>query len=211
MSQRRMTPVDDGGAVILYRTDSSEVYISASYKKNQKGKYSLHKFIVRSILVKQFDVTTWDTSNTLPKVQTIQQTSLDDLNEGEKAIAQALRSYLVSSIGLKPTSKTSKHSISFYMIVRSREDPALISKFSLFRWTEKDINTIKSLLKRNSIGNDNFDKYLSALSSESSNLNHRLPGGVINKGSEEWRTSDNKLQSRVQLPGNPYKGGTKDD
>lgn len=209
MSRRRMTPVDDGGAVILYRTDSSEVYISASYNKNQRGKYSLHKFLVRSILVKQFGVTTWDTSNTLPKVQTIKQTSLDDLNDEDRALAHALKSYLVSSIGLKPTSRTSKHSISFYMIIRSREDPALISKFNLFRWTEKDINTIKSLLKRNSIGYDNFGKYLCALSSESTNiLNHRLLGGVINKSSEELRTSDN-INKPGMVARNPYKGGTK--
>lgn len=191
MSQRKLSPVDDGVLVSLFQTMDIEVYIYASYKKKQKKKYSLHQFLVRTLLSKQFGVNSSITRNTLPKVQTIKQASLNNLNDEEIALALAIKSYLVGQLGLKPATRVSKHSILFEMIIKSREDPFLISKFTILQWTEKDINAFKHQIKMKAIGNNNFDDFLRALlSQDSSNQYIRLLSGLINKSSEDSATSD---------------------
>lgn len=191
MSQRKLSPVDDGVLVSLFQTMDIEVYIYASYRKKQKRKYSLHQFLVRTLLSKQFGVNSSITRNTLPKVQTIKQASLNNLNDEEIALALAIKSYLVGQLDLKPATRVSKHSILFEMIIKSREDPFLISKFTILQWTEKDINAFKHQIKANAIGNNNFDDFLRALlSQDSSNQYIRLLSGLINKSSEDSATSD---------------------
>lgn len=191
MSLRKITPVDDGAVIYLFQTTNTDVYISASYKKKQKKKFSLHKLLVGALLVKQFGVTTSVTTDTLPQVKTIKQTNLNSLNDDEIALALAIKSYLVGSLDLEPSTRVSKHSITFEMIIRSREDPSLISKFTLLQWTERDINTYKYYLKRNAIGNNNFNSFFNALLSQDSNsLYIRLLSGLINKSSEESAASD---------------------
>lgn len=191
MSQRKLSPVDDGVLVSLFQTKEIEVYIFASYKKKQKKRYSLHQFLVRTLLSKQFGVNSSITRNTLPQVQTIKQANLNNLNNEEIALALAIKSYLVGQLDLKPATKVSKHSIVFEMIVKSREDPFLISKFTILQWTEKDINAFKHKMNTNAIGNNNFDGFLRALlSQDSSNQYIRLLSGLINKSSEDSATSD---------------------
>lgn len=192
MSLRKISPVDDGVALLLFQTEDTDVYISASYKKKQNKRFSLHKLLVGTLLVKQFGITTSVTSNTLPKVQTIKQTNLNSLKDKEIALALATKLYLVKSLDLEPGTKVSKHSIKFEMILQSREDPRLISKFTILQWTEKDINTFKYYLKRNAIGKDNFVTFLNALPSQDSLISYiRLLSGSINKSSEDSAASDN--------------------
>lgn len=164
MSRRKVIPVDDGSAVEIYRTESSIIYVAASYWK-KGGKFSFHRLLVQSRVSNEFGAREVDVSNTLPKVQTIKLGSLDDLTDAQQAFAKAIYGYLSKSLGLKPTDKTAKHNVQFDLIIQSREEPRLVSRYKLLTWTEKRVDTFK-VHPTNRIKGDSFDRYLIALNDQ---------------------------------------------
>lgn len=164
MSRRKLLPVDDGSAVKIYRTESSIIYVAASYWK-KGGRFSLHRLLVQSRMSNEFGAHEVDVSNTLPKVQTIKYGNLDDLNDNQIALAKAIYGYLTKSLVLKPTDKIAKHNVQFDLIIQSREDPLIVSRYKVLLWTEKRVDAFK-VNPTMKLKVDCFEKYLVALNDQ---------------------------------------------
>jgi len=163
MSPRGLIPLEDGSAVEVCRTESSVIYVAASYYK-KGGKSSLHRLLVQNQIANVFGARNIDASNTLPQVKTIKQGNLDDLDDSYKALAEAINNYLVWSLG-KPTDRLAKHNVQYDFVIQRRDNPRLVSKYWLSTVTNRQVDALRAtpLMK---FKVDRFDTYLSALTDQ---------------------------------------------